>query len=418
MYAIGYLGIAVLTQTTVKWYQYYYAPPELNEHGLQLLVPLGFIGLAMVIARIVDGIADPVVAYFSDKSKHPKGRRIPYIAYGVVPLVVTFILLWFPPVSKQSTINLIYLTVILALFFIFFTIVVTPYLALIGEVTDTKEERIKLTTMQGISQVIGVIIAEAGSGILISSYGFKVMGVTLGIISLISISLTPLFIKEEKKVEVHSFSMGESILLTLKNKNFLRYLFFYITIWFGINTLTISMPYMTDILLGKSAEMSGLLIGSAFIFALIFSLFIPKLTNKFSKKLIMMFTALLFSILLFATSLFGILISFPIAFILILFAGIPLSVIFIIPNAMVADIAERDGIEHNEQREGMFFGAQGLIIKIVIGLSSFVTPFIFATFGYSAEQSLGLQLVGPISGVFILLGMWVLSFYDLPDEHL
>lgn len=416
MYAIGYLGIAILTQTTVKWYQYFYAPPEMNEHGLTLLVPIAFIGLAMIIARVVDGIADPVVAYFSDKSKHPRGRRVPYILYGVLPLVVTFILIWFPPIPYESIINLVYLTVILALFFTFFTVVVTPYLALIGELTETKQERVTLTTMQGITQVIGVIIAEAGSGLIISSFGFKIMGVTLGLLSLITIILTPLFVKEKNIDEPHTFSIVQSLKLTLKNKNFIFYLSFYITIWFGINTLTISMPYMTEILLGKSAETSGIMIGSAFIFALIFSPLIPRLTNLFTKKMIMIYTATLFALLLFLTGLFGTFIPYPVAFIFIILAGIPLSVIFIIPNAMVADIAEQDGLVQNERREGMFFGAQGLIIKIVIGLSSFVTPFIFHTFGYSHANYLGLQLAGPFAGIIVLIGIWALIYYDLPDE--
>ena len=52
MYAMGYLGISIFTQTTVKWYQYFYTPPEGNKGGLQILVPVGMIGLAMVIARI------------------------------------------------------------------------------------------------------------------------------------------------------------------------------------------------------------------------------------------------------------------------------------------------------------------------------------------------------------------------------
>src|SRR5690625_266103 len=224
MYALGYLGIAVLTQTTVKWYQYYYAPPELNEHGLTVLVPITFIGLAMIIARIVDGIADPVVAYFSDKSKHPRGRRVPYVLYGAVPLAVTFILIWFPPIPYESIINLVYLTVILALFFTFFTVVVTPYLALIGELTETKQERVTLTTMQGITQVIGVIIAEACSVLIISSYNFKIMRVTFGILSLITIILTPLFVKKKNNDEPHTFSIFQSLKLTLKNKNFIFYL--------------------------------------------------------------------------------------------------------------------------------------------------------------------------------------------------
>lgn len=416
MYALGYLGIAILTQTTVKWYQYFYAPPEVNEHGLQLLVPIAFVGIAMIIARIVDGIADPVVAYFSDKSTHHRGRRIPYIFYGAVPLVVTFILLWFPPLPYESMFNLVYLTIMLALFFIFFTIVVTPYLALIGELTETKQERITLTTMQGITQVIGVIVAEAGSGLIISIFDFKVMGITLGVISLLSISLTPIFVQEKKTETNHTYSIISSFKLTLKNKNFLLYLSFYISIWFGINSLTIAMPYITEILLQKNAETSGLMIGCAFMLALLFSPLIPRITNLYSKKTIMLFTASLFALLLLLTGWFGTFISYPFAFLIVVLTGIPLSVIFIIPNAMVADIAQQDGIDHGKRREGMFFGAQGLIIKIVIGLSSFITPLIFHTFGYNQTDYLGLQLIGPISSALVIIGIWLLSWYDLPDE--
>jgi GPH family glycoside/pentoside/hexuronide:cation symporter len=196
MYSIGYIGISILVQTTVKWYQYFYAPPEANQGGLKVLIPLGFIGFTMIIARIFDGVADPVVAYYSDNARSKLGRRIPFILYGSLPLCLSFVLIWFPPVQGESIWNFIYLTAMLSLFFIFFTIVVGPYLALIGEVTSNNKERMNLTMMQGITQVIGVMIAEAGSGALIQGPNFKIMGIVLGLISFATLILTPIFIKE------------------------------------------------------------------------------------------------------------------------------------------------------------------------------------------------------------------------------
>ena len=161
LYASGYLGIAILTQTTVKWYQYYYTPPALNERGFEVLVPIAFVGIAMVIARIVDGIADPIVAYFSDRSTHPYGRRTHTSCTGrsrwsyVHPVMVS-------PVPVRIDVQSHLFDGYVGAVFRFFTIVVTPYLALIGELTETKQERIQLTTMQGSAQVIGVIVAEAG----------------------------------------------------------------------------------------------------------------------------------------------------------------------------------------------------------------------------------------------------------------
>lgn len=420
MYAMGYLGISIFTQTTVKWYQYFYTPPEANTAGLKVLIPVGMIGFTMVAARIIDGVSDPIVAYYSDKSKSKMGRRIPFVLFGSVPLTLCFILLWFPPVNHESIANFIYLSVLLSLFFIFFTIVVAPYLALINEISKTNSERIRVTMMQGLTQIVGVMIAEAGSGAVINLYGFRIMSIVLGIIALASIILTPIFVKEDVSEQDDLPTMGlfESVSCTLKNKNFVYYLVSYISVWFGINTLTITMPYITEVLLGSTPESSGYMIAGAFIAALVFIPFLPKITLKLGKKKVMMATSAFFALILFLTGFFGVLFSYNIAFAIVVLAGIPLSVIFVIPNAMIADIAELDGIVNGQRREGMFFGAQGLVIKIVIGLSSFVTPMLFKVFGYSVERPLGIRLGGPIAAVCILIGLIFLNKYSLSEDDL
>lgn len=420
MYALGYLGISILIQTTVKWYQYFYTPPTTNQGGLKILIPLGLIGISMIIARIFDGIADPLVAYFSDKSRSKMGRRIPFILFGSPPLVISFILIWFPPVQGQSLWNFIYLTIVLSLFFIFFTIVVAPYLALIGEISETEGERINLTMMQGITQVIGIMVAEVGSGILINISSFKIMGFVLGIVSLLTIILTPIFVREkpvrnEQKVNRGIFS---SIIKTFSNKNFLYFLIPCQAVWFGINTLTISMPYISEVLLGMSPESSGFMIGGAFIVAVIFSPFLPKLTLKYGKKRVMAIAVIGFGVVLIGTGLLGTLLQGVAAYILILSAGIPLAVILVVLNAMVADIAEADALINGERREGMFFGASGFVNKFVLGLSSLFTPLMFNVFGNTIQNPLGLQLSGPVAGILIIISSLLLKNYSLTEERL
>ncbi|SKA77506.1 glycoside/pentoside/hexuronide:cation symporter, GPH family [Caloramator quimbayensis] len=420
MYSLGYLGISIFTQTTVKWYQYFYTPPKVNSSNLRTLIPVGVIGFSMIIARIFDGVSDPLVAYYSDKCKSKRGRRIPFILYGAVPLSLSFIALWFPPVLGESIANFIYLTVVLSLFFIFFTIVTAPYLALISEISSNNSERITLTTMQGITQIIGVMIAEVGSGIIINMYNFKVMGIVLGIIALLSVILTPIFVKENIKdmQEVPDIGMIESVRQTITNKNFAYYLISYITVWFGINTLTITMPYITEVLLKTKAENSGFMIAGAFVLAAVFMPFLPKIVLKYGKKKVMILSSIFLSIIMFLTSFFGSLFSYNVSFVIVVLSGIPLSVIFVVPNAMIADIAQVDAENTGKRREGMFFGAQGLIIKIVIGLSSFITPFLFKTFGYSIDRPLGIRLCGIVAAIFILLGLVFLRMYSIDEAKI
>lgn len=417
MYSLGYLGISIFTQTTVKWYQYFYTPPKVNSTGLKTLIPVGLIGFSMIIARIFDGLADPVVAYYSDKCKSKRGRRIPFILYGIIPLTLSFIAIWFPPVNGESIVNFIYLTVVLCLFFIFFTVVVAPYLALISEISTNNNERITLTTFQGITQIIGVMIAEVGSGVIIDMYNFKVMGIILGTLSLISVILTPIFVKEDIKdsKEVPDIGMFESIMQTITNKNFVYYLICYIAVWFGINTLTITMPYITEVLLKTKAENSGFMIAGAFVLAALFMPFLPKIVLRYGKKKVMIISSLFLSVIMFLTAFFGSLFSYNVSFSIVVLSGIPLSVIFVVPNAMIADIAQVDAKNTGKRREGMFFGTQGLIIKIVIGLSSFVTPFLFKTFGYSTDKPLGIRLGGVVASVFILISLIFLRNYSIDE---
>lgn len=422
LYSAGYIGISVLMQTIVKWYQYFYAPPEFNEGGLRILVPLSLIGFAMIIGRIFDSVADPLVAYLSDTCKSRLGRRIPFVLYGSLPMVLTFVLLWFPPVQGVSLWNFVYLTVILSMYFVFFTIVVGPYLALIGEIGRTREERIRLTMFQGIAQVLGVMIAEAGSGALILTGGYRVMGIVLGTFSFGVLLLTPIFVKEEKgpaqTEAAPSIGMRASLLKTFQNRNFICYLIPYLALWFGINTLTIAMPYISEVLLGMAPEASGFLVAGAFVLAIIFSPFLPRIILRYGKKNVMIASSFVFSLILISMGFFGTLITGAAAIGIVILAGIPLAAALVVPNAMVADIAEMDGLKNGIRREGMFFGAQGLVNKLVLGLSSLVTPLLFNTFGFTAEHPLGLKLCGPAAGVLLLLTLRVLMRYRLDEVQL
>jgi GPH family glycoside/pentoside/hexuronide:cation symporter len=249
---------------------------------------------------------------------------------------------------------------------------------------------------------------------------YRIMGIVLGLFSLSTIILTPIFVKEKGEVnsDEDSLSILASIKKTLTNRNFLNYLIPYLAVWFGINTLTISMPYISEVLLGMSPESSGFLIAGTFIVAAAFSPVLPKITLRFGKKKVMVAASVGFGLILLLMGLFGTVFTGVTAYILTFLAGIPLAAALVVPNAMVADIAEADAIKNGERREGMFFGAQGLVNKLVIGLSSLVTPLLFSTFGNTVSQPLGLQLVGPTAGIVIIICTIFLRNYSLTEEKL
>ena len=118
--------------------------------------------------------------------------------------------------------------------------------------------------MQGFTQIAGVMIAEAGSGVIMNMYGFRIMGVVLGIIGFLTVILTPICERRFITAGYTSYHrLFESVKTTLTNRNFAYYLISYISVWFGINTLTITMPYITEVLMGAPPEYSGFMIAGA-----------------------------------------------------------------------------------------------------------------------------------------------------------
>ncbi len=418
-YSAGYLAIALTTQTLVTWYAFYYTPP-----GKEGFIGVSLVGYALLIGRIIDAIADPLVAYWSDNSTHHKGRRIPFIKYGAFPLILSFILIWYPLVDGQSLINFYYLVIMMSAFFFFFTVVVAPYLAILPELTPDPDVRVTISTYQSVFNIIGLLFSSIAAGFLIEKYGFKVMGLVLGVISLLFFYLPLVSVRETQHLRTQNdLGFWESILQLTRNKNYIFYQIANLMLWFGINMLTITAPYIGSVLMGVSESGSGLLLGGTFIVAILVSPLVLKAAHLFGKKKVFSLTIILFSInlaliyfigrpwLFFDQLWFG--------YLVIALAGIPVSAIFIIPNAIIADLTDEDAYYTGQRREAMFFGIQGLINKMIIGFSSWFTlSILFNYFGYSLDNPTGIYLTAPIAVILSIFGYFIFTKgYSLDESR-
>src|ERR1700674_3278096 len=87
-----------------------------------VLVPLGFLAIAIALARSLDAISDPVVGWFSDRTRTRWGRRRPYIFVGAPLCAVAFWALMSPPAHLQGREAGLWFGVSFILFFIFHTL--------------------------------------------------------------------------------------------------------------------------------------------------------------------------------------------------------------------------------------------------------------------------------------------------------
>jgi len=413
-YGAGYAGIAIVTQTVLVWLAYFYAPPA--EAGLPSLLPIASVGAAMLVGRAVDAVSDPLVAAWSDGPRSRLGRRRPFMLLGALPLAITFVLLWWPPTALSTAALAVYLGVMVSLFLLFFTVYTAPYLALLPELGRSRAERVGLATWQAVFQILGLAVAMVGSGFVIEHFGFGGMGLALGALSLLTFLITALGVPEAPSShQSPSPGVVESALLTLRNGPYVHYVFSHVLFWIGFNAVVVGAPYFVTVMMGGTEADASVALAVTFVVAVLCFPLMGRLSNRRGLKwtLQVSMAALAAALLLWALvgrwpGLVG---AFGQGLMVFAVAGVGVAGLFVLPNAMVAEIADYDERLHGMRREAMFFGVQGFLVKTAMGLSSFGTTWLLETFGYTGERALGLVFLGPLAALFVLAGIAVLSGY-------
>ena len=113
-YSAGNFPAGLVLLVIQTWLMRLYCPSP-DEVGRTLYVSPETYGLVFFLISIPSAIADPLVGHWSDRTRSRLGRRMPYILYGTPVLVLSFFLLWFPPVAGEAVENTIWLTAMLCL---------------------------------------------------------------------------------------------------------------------------------------------------------------------------------------------------------------------------------------------------------------------------------------------------------------
>ncbi len=114
-------------------------------------------GLALGIALLVDAIVDPLIGVLSDAWRSPLGRRHPFMYASVLPLAISFALLFNPPLRGEVGLFawLLAFSVLARASISLFTI---PHIALGAELSDEPSERTALVTHRQFFSVLGAAL--------------------------------------------------------------------------------------------------------------------------------------------------------------------------------------------------------------------------------------------------------------------
>jgi GPH family glycoside/pentoside/hexuronide:cation symporter len=417
----GQFGISLLNQVLIMWAMYSYAPPP--DRGLPQLLPVGLTGVALFVARFFDLLNDPFIAYFSDRHRSRWGRRKPFIAVGAPLGGLFFLLIFFPPVPHVSAWNMVYLTSMVALYFSFYSMVAIPYTALLPEIAVTLQDRLSLSVGLAACMMIGSVAGMLGSPILMEKAGFRIMALVCGVAAVLGFVPTLAGVRERVRVtdDYSRLHFLDSIRSTLANKAFLVYTVAIFSFQLGWNILTASMTYLVVVLMRLDEVDVGKVLGLSFV-AMVVSIPLARpLATKLGKKTLMGIALAGLGISLFLLAFVG-LDWMPISpavqgTTLVIIVGSMFAITLVLDNALIADIIDYDEKLTGLRREGMYNGVKTMIFKVAVGLGFAINGLLMQQFGYSRENDLGVRLLGPVSGVFLLAAAVFWRYYPLTDQH-
>ncbi len=299
-YSVGMFSTAIVTANVMQWLFYYYSPPPNEVDKGMVFLGLGLaVGMARLVGAAVDALSNPLVAYWSDKSRDPRGRRIPFIVRGAIPLMLLAILVWFPPVRGASIWNVVWLGSTLAGTWFFYTYVVAPYLALMPEITTDPEERVSLTVNMSyweagataiaalaVPPIIEALKGGVQVGPVFIADGFKLTAIVLAIIGGVGFFVSVSKVKEKKLDEhkVTDFSLARSVLECFRNPAFPPYLLAVAVAKVAIGLMIISLPFFATAVLHKGEGFTAALFAPLFLSTIIGFVVGEKIVNRFGLK--------------------------------------------------------------------------------------------------------------------------------------
>ncbi|QKJ31920.1 MFS transporter [Mucilaginibacter mali] len=424
-YASGMIGWSIMTNIVLVMLTYFYLPP--NNSGLTPLLPqlllfglINVLSLIQVSGRFVDALFDPFIASLSDKSENKAGRRIPFMKWAILPSVVFCCLIFCPVTKGESVYNAMGLTIALLLFFMSLTSYIIPYNALLPELTSTSVEKVKLSSYQQVGFVLGMIIAglvnnyasfvqntfhfaDADLAVQYTIWGLCCFAGLMMLIPVLTINE-----RQYSDSKPSHLPLLPAIKKTFSNRNFKYYLISDFSYYMALSIISSGLMYFVTVLLKLHETQGGIMMGVMVLTSLLFYPLIIYLSKTIGKKPIVMFSFGLLS-LIFATIFF--LGKFPVSakvqlYALALAASFPLASLGILPNAILAEIAEREAKLTGENREGMFFAVKYLFVKL--GQTLGIALFTFLTiYGKDPGNDYGLRMNGICGFVLCFLALLI-----------
>lgn len=390
------------------------------------------VAMLMLVAKVWDGINDPIMGVVMEKSNSRWGKYRPWILGGAILLVI-FTVLTFSTPNFGSTGKLVWAYITYIGLGMTYTIENVPFQALPSRMTKKPDKVNKLFTASMMGGALGGMVLSSCTLPIVNALGggnqqagYQRTAAVYAVVAVILNILVVYFCREnvqvqEKKAEGKA-STKEMVTAILKNRN-LMLLFSYTLLLMLATMGRVGVMIYFYMYCVQDMAMMGILLVIPNIAGMVCMPFAPVVMKKLGKRN----TALL-GVLLGCAGLFMMFIG-PYTNIPYMIAASIVYGLYSIGapagGGLLIDAVDEYESEHGVRSEAMAFSCSGLMNKIGGGIGSAVGVALIGAFGYvggaeiTAEIQRGINISANLMPVvFMLLGIVPLMLYNLNEEKM
>lgn len=449
-YGLGDVGNALAVSSISFWLLIYLT----DVAGLGAFLA----GIAMMIGRAWDALADPVVGWITDNTNTRWGKRRPFLLFGAIPYAFCYSLLWMVPAFQSELGVFIYITIVLLMFNTCFAFVIVPYASLTASITNDYSERLSLTAFRMVASqssfLIGAAVPSAlvlwitspdggeaffirtglqgivdgifGSWAHTPRQGYAMMAALFSMIMVASVWTVFTGIRErivEGAAHPHHngspFSYGFAIIKQLKTNRPFR---------LGVSILCLSecaaalvavnLPYYIQYVLLLEAKRTSILV-TLFLGAIAGVPIWSAIGRRFGKSETYRIVVLVYAGLLCLLPFLPSGNPTPI-FIFAALGGVCHAAALMIPWSIIPDVVEYDELHSGMRREGLFYGGSLFSYKLATAIGVMLSGGILTLIGYipneaqSADTIFGMKATISLApAAFLILASFIASKYPL-----
>ena len=375
-------------------------------------------GVLWTIYGLWNAVNDPLMGQVSDRTRSRFGRRVPYVAFGAIPLGLSFFFLWTPP-SNSPWVLAAYFLMILFIFDTVYSLTIIAYNALFPEVAPTVRDRVDLSAVREILATVALLLSYILAPIIAEEVGYITMGAIMGgliaagyLIAMIGVKENPI---DESKEE--NLGLGPSLKTVLSSIPFRWFLGANIGkeyIWLVLGAM---LPFWRKYALGIQApvqvfgtelgagDAEAVLLGLAIVLAIPFLLIWRPIVLRLGYRRTWIIASLTFIPGLVVMGLANDFYS-GLAGTLLVSPGLAGSMIM--PFPVISEVIDDDAKRHGFRREGLFFGMNGGITKLAFSAQGVLFAAIMSAAGYAAGEAV--QSAGAVTGIrFMISGTAIIA---------